>query len=147
MKFMGIMMFPTESVGIEANIIPMVEKAMQERRIPRIKAKISTIWRDSQKIASNNGIKETASPNMKPAITFPKSTDSNDIGADRYLSNVFMRRSRGITTGPTVEDAQNIVWERRIGISRAVLNPLPTVKVKNKAKGKRTPNINVGGFR
>jgi len=52
-----------------------------------------------------------------------------------------------MTTGPTVEDAQKTVWERRMGSIRSGLSFLPTVNVKKRAKGKRTPNINEGGFR
>lgn len=42
-KFMGIIMFPTDSVGTDANMIPIAEKVKQERRMPRVKASASTI--------------------------------------------------------------------------------------------------------
>jgi hypothetical protein len=74
-------------------------------------------------------------------------TETNDIGAERYLSNVLVLRSSGITTGPTVDAAQNTVCEKRIGSISVMLRLRPTVNVKKSANGNMIPNMSVGGER
>ncbi len=147
MKFIGIMMFPTLSVGMLANMIPIAAKAIHERRTPNTKRMTSTTWSEKNNHPTRNGITDTIRPKATPAKDFPRITESNDIGAERYLSNVFVLRSSGMTTGPTVEAAQKTVCENRTGSISVMLRFLPTVNVKNNAKGNITPNIRVGGER
>lgn len=109
MKFMGIMILPTDSVGTEANIIPIAANATHESKIPRRKGMTATNENPNQVKPTIRGTTETPRPYRNPAIDLPRITDMRDIGALRYLSNVFIRRSSGITTGPTVEDAQKTV--------------------------------------
>jgi hypothetical protein len=52
-----------------------------------------------------------------------------------------------MTTGPTVDEAQKTVCESKMGSDCSGFKFLPTVKVKKRAIGKRTPNISDGGVK
>ena len=146
-KLSGIMMLPTDSVGTEANMIPMAAKARHERTTPRASAMAFMTSAEKTKIPIMRGTTDTKKPKKIPAIVFPRSTEKRDIGADKYLSNVFVLLSRGMTTGPTVDEAQKTVCESRMGSDCTELRFLPTVKVKKRAIGNKTPNISDGGVR
>jgi hypothetical protein len=80
-------------------------------------------------------------------MAFPQSTDDRLIGAERNLSKVLIRLSIGIDAGPMLLLAQNTVCAESTGISLSTGIPRPTLKLKNKAKGKSIPNIRLGGRR
>ena len=61
-KFNGIMMFPTDSVGNDANIIPIAANATHDNRIPRMKGIMLTIENPNNTYPTNRGGIETSKP-------------------------------------------------------------------------------------
>ena len=84
---------------------------------------------------------------MKPAIVFPRRIVNSETGAERNLSKVRNRLSRGMETGPMDEAAKKTVWATSTGIALDAGISRPMIKDKNMEKGKRIPNIKEGGRR
>jgi len=76
-------MLPTDSVGTDANMIPMAANAKHERMMPRASAAAFMTSTGNSRVPIKRGTIDTKKPKKIPAIVFPKSTEKSDIGADR----------------------------------------------------------------
>lgn len=83
MKFIGIMMLPTFSVGTLANMMPMAANATHDSKIPKEKRRISAICNEKNRNPIAKGTTETIRPNAMPAKDLPTITESKDMGAER----------------------------------------------------------------
>jgi hypothetical protein len=82
-KLRGIMMLPTDSVGTEANMIPIAANTRHERMMPRISARKFTTSAENKRMPARKGMIDTKRPKKIPAMVLPKSTEKRDIGAER----------------------------------------------------------------
>ena len=144
-KFRGIMTCPTVWPGIEANMIPMAEKAREERIMQVIKVAAFPIAEPKNVNPTRIGMTVIPTPYMIPARVLPMRTASKETGDVRSLSKVWFAFSTGITTGPIEEEAKKSVCAMRTGICEDTGMFRPMLKERKRLKGKSIPNIRDGG--